>query len=474
MAIRPWFPLLFLPILVVLYSPSLMAVTSLETLIQDISHDSELLIAVDRNIESVEAEIRARDLLLTSQLTVEAANLDDNRDAVTFARRTKSRFLDVIYDQAFSTGTLMSATIGHDRGTFDNFGNRNTGDWEVRLTQSLWRDAFGHFTHLRHRGERAELINRKMALIYERQLVLVDLEALYWDMSTSMKEEQIRIKNIEASQTLKKWTQDRLKRTAAEKSDVLQAQALLSSRELDLVSTRNQIEFLRNRLRQVFIDQDKGNISPDLSSLEVERPVQTLISVPGSEELPQRLDAIVSNSLAVQAEMEARQIREQLKPQLDAYVSYGRNGIAPTFDDAWNRAGSGSHDATRVGVILRVPLNRGRVNDREKAANLAAEANTLRAKYALRNSKVGWEEVVRRVNTLREQVKEASRLAEFQLQKVAEERRRFRLGRSTVFQLTTFEADAADAEVRKYRFLGDLRKAESQARLFTTTSGAGS
>lgn len=472
MALRTWALFFLLPTYIVFYSSLSVAQTSLDTLIQDISHNSELLTAVERNLESVEAEIRARDLILTSQLTVEAANLNDNRDAVTFARRTKSRFLDIIYDQEFNSGTLLSATVGHDRGTFDNFGNRNTGDWEVRLTQSLWRNSFGHFTSLRHRSERAELFNRKMALIYERQLVLVDLEALYWDLTTAMKEEQIRIKNIEASQTLKKWTDERLKRTAAERSDVLQAQALLSSRELDLVTTRNQIEFLRNRLRQIFIDQEKGNIIPDVRSLEVERPVQTLISVPGTVELPQRLDAVVSNSLAEQAELEARQIREQLKPQFDAYIGYGRNGIATTFDDAWTRANSGNHSATRVGVLLRIPLNRSRVSDREKAAQLAAEANKLRAQYALRNSKVGWAEVVRRVNTLKEQVKEASRLSEFQLAKVAEERRRFRLGRSTVFQLTTFEADAADAEVRKYRFLGDLRKAESQARLFTT-SGAG-
>lgn len=473
MAIRPWCSFFLLPSFIALFSTVSMAQVSLDTLIQDISHNSELLMAVEKNIESVEAEIRARDLLLTSQLSVEAANVNDNRDAVAFARLTKSRFLDVIYDQAFTTGTLLSATVGHNRGTFDNFGNRNTGDWEVRLTQSLWRDAFGHFTHLRHRSERAELFNRKMALVYERQLVLVDLEALYWDLATATKEEQIRIKNIEASQSLKKWTEERMRRTAAERSDVLQAQALLSSRELDLVTTRNQIEFLRNRFRQVFIDQEKANVAPDLKSLEMERPVQSLISVPGTIELPIRMDAVVSNSLAEQAELETRQIREQLKPQFDAYVGYGRNGISTTFDDAWTRANSGDYSATRFGVILRVPLNRGRISDREKAAQFAADANKLRAQYALRNSRVGWEEVVRRVNTLKSQVAEASRLSEFQLAKLAEERRRFRLGRSTVFQLTTFEADAADAEVRKYRFLGDLRKAEAQARLFTT-SGTGS
>ncbi|MCC6137327.1 MAG: TolC family protein [Bdellovibrionaceae bacterium] len=444
-----------------------MASVRLEDLVNDVTSESELLQSLDKNIESLDAEIRARDLLLTSELTIEAANLKDNRDAVTFARRTRSRFLDIIYDQAFSTGTLMSLTAGHDRGTFDNFGNRNTGDWEVRLTQSLWRDAFGQFTSYRRQGDRAELQNRKAGLIYQKQLVLIDLEALYWDLAFAVKEEEIRLKNIDASKNLKNWTAGRVERSAAEKSDVLQAKALLSGRELDLITTRNQIQSVRNRFRQLFVNADKANLVPDISALEKERPVMTLVAEQGTLEEPKRLDAIVSEKLVVQAEMEAKKVRERLKPQLDAYVSYGQNGIATTFDDAWTRAGDSNHSATRVGVLFKIPLNRKLTNERERSLQLTAEANKLKAQYMNRNSKVGWAELVRQVNTLKEQVAEATRLADFQIQKVQEERRRFRLGRSTVFQLVTFEADAAEAEVRKYRFLADLRKAESQARLFT-------
>lgn len=459
--------LLLLPLFVLFPSFELMASVRLEELVQEVTTESELLQSIDKNIESLQAEIRARDLALTSELTIEAANLNDNRDAVAFARRTKSRFIDIIYDQAFSTGTLMSVTGGHDRGTFDNFGNRNTGDWEVRLTQSLWRDAFGQFTSYRRKGDRAELENRKAALIYQKQLVLIDLEALYWDLAFAVKEEEIRLKNITASKNLANWTAGRLERSAAEKSDVLQAKALLSGRELDLITTRNQIQSVRNRFRQLFANTEKGNIVPDVTALEKERPVLALIAEQGTLEEPKRLDAIVSEKLVEQAEMEAKKIREQLKPQLDAYVSYGQNGIATTFDNAWSRAGDATHSATRVGVLFKIPLNRKLTSERERSAELTAEANKLKAQYMSRNSKVGWAELLRQVNTLKEQVLEASRLAEFQIQKVQEERRRFRLGRSTVFQLVTFEADAAEAEVRKYRFLTDLRKAESQARLFT-------
>lgn len=440
---------------------------SLENLIQDVTTGSELLTAVDKSIESLEAEIRARDLLIPSELTLQASDLNDNRAAVAFARRAKSRLLDVIYDQGFSTGTLLSVNLANDLSTFDNIGERDIGSWEVRLTQSFWRDAFGRFTSYRRKGDYAELAHRKAALIYERQLVIIDLEGLYWDLSLALKEEQIRLKNLQASQTLKKWTTDRLQRTAAEKSDVLQAQALLSSRELDLISARNQIESLRNRLRQLFRSPDKGDLIPDLQSLEKERTIESLLAGQGALPEPQRIDSIVSAKLVEQAEYEAKKIREQLKPQFDAFISYSQNGISSSFDQSWSLAGDPSNSATRVGVLLKVPLNRKLTSQREKSATLAAEANKLRAEYMQRNSKVGWSELLRRITTLKQQYQEAQRLAQYQLEKVAEERRRFRLGRSTVFQLVSFEVEAADAEIRKYRFLSDLRKAESQARIFT-------
>ncbi len=430
---------------------------------------SESLKAVDISIQSLDSEIKARDLVLSGQFILQAENFNNDQDAVTFARRTRSRFVDLIYQKPFSTGTLLSLTSGHDRSRIDGFGIRNTADWEVRLTQSLWRDAFGRATRFRHQGEQSELLARKANLTLEKQQLIIQLESLYWDLSLALKEEQVRIDNLKISKNLKSWTIDRLAKTAAERSDVLQAQALLSSRELDLISVQNQIETIKNNLR-ILIPMDLTQLPlPVLDELEQLRPLENLMVAKGTLETPERLDTVASFHLAEQAAIQTQQVRESLKPDLNAYLSYGQNGISESFDEAWNRAGNDRYSGVRVGVQLTLPLDFTLIKEQEKAAALSAKAQDLRTSALTRNVQISWKDLNRRLEVLINQVKESNSLYQFQKSKVEEERRRYKIGRSTVFQLVTFEVEAAEAEIRRYRFLAELRKLEGQARLFTGT-----
>lgn len=430
---------------------------------------SENLKAVDQSLKSLESEIKSRDLVLSGQFILQAENFNNDQDAVTFARRARSRFVDLIYQKPFSTGTLLSMTTGHDRSRIDNIGIRNTADWEVRLTQSLWRDSFGRATRYRHQSEQSELLARKANLTLEKQQLIIQLESLYWDLSLALKEEQVRIENLKISKNLESWTKDRLKKTAAERSDVLQAQALLSSRELDLITVQNQIETLKNNLR-ILIPLDTNQLPlPKIGELEQNRQIENLLVAKGTLDTPERLDTVASVHLAEQIEIQTKQVRESLKPDLNAYLSYGQNGISETFDEAWNKAGNDRYSGVRFGVQLTMPLDFTLIKEQEKAAALNAKAQSLRTSALNRNIQISWQDLNRRLDVLKKQVKESNSLYQFQKSKVEEERRRYKIGRSTVFQLVTFEVEAAEAEIRKYRFLTELRKLESQARLFTGT-----
>lgn len=428
---------------------------------------SENLQAVDKNIKALNSEIKSRDLALSGQFILQAENFNNDQDAVTFARRSRSRFVDLIYEKPFSTGTRLNLTTGHDRSRIDNFGIRNTADWEIRLTQSLWRDAFGRSTTYRHESEQRELLSRKSNLIFEKQSLLIEFESVYWDLALALKEEQLRTENLKFSKKLKSWTLNRLQKTAAERSDVLQSDALLSSRELDLISVQNQIETLKNRIRQIIPLEMNQVPLPNLDELSEERALEPLMAQNGSLQTPQRLDTLASTYLAEQTEFQQKQILENLKPNLNAYLSYGQNGISESFDESWNRAGNDRYSGVRFGIQLQVPLDRSLIYEQQKAQVLITQAQQLQTKALTRNIKLSWEDLLRRIEVLKHQVQESSRLSQFQKSKVEEERHRYQIGRSTVFQLVSFEVEAAEAEIRKYRFLGELRKLESQARLFT-------
>lgn len=440
---------------------------AVEKFLEVAQKQSEIFLSIDKRLESLNYEIEGRDFVLSSVLSLNAENFNNDQEALTFARRSRSRLANLTFTQPFSTGTLLTATAGHERAIIDGRGLFQFAVWETRLTQSLWRDSFGHATSLRHRGEQQELQSRRAALIYEKQLLLIDLEAMYWDYVTLKQEEQIRSTNLQTSRDLLKWMQGRVNKLAAEKADLLQIQALVSGQQLDLITAQNQLASLVTRLQSALPQIKLEEFQVPTETLIQERPLRSLIS--GTKDgPPQRWDMLSSRALAQQAELEAKKIREQLKPLFDVYVGYGQNGISDTFYNSWSHAGNERYSGTRVGVNFSVPLHRGLANKQFKSAQLQAEARRLEAQNQTRTSEFGWTDLERRQKVLQAQTQEASRLSEFQNQKVIEERRRYKIGRSTLFQLVSFEIEAAEASARRLTFLSELHKVESQARLFTT------
>jgi outer membrane protein TolC len=453
----------------VLWPLSLFA--TVEKFLEVAQKQSEIFLSLDKRLEALNYEIEGRDFVLSSVLSLNAENFNNDQEALTFARRSRSRLANLTFTQPFSTGTLFTATAGHERAIIDGRGLFQFAVWETTLTQSLWRDSFGHATSLRHRGEQQELQSRRAALIYEKQLLLIDLEAMYWDYVTLKQEEQIRATNLQTSQDLLKWMQGRVKKLAAEKADLLQIQALVSGQQLDLISVQNQLASLVTRLQSALPTVKLEEFQVSTEALSQQRPLRTLITGTGAtagEGPPRRWDMLSSRALALQAELEAKRIREQLKPLFDVYVGYGQNGISDTFYTSWSHAGNDRFSGTRVGVNFSVPLHRGLANKQFKSAQLQAEARRLEAQNQTRTSEFGWTDLERRQKVLQAQTQEANRLSEFQNQKVIEERRRYKIGRSTLFQLVSFEIEAAEASARRLTFLSELHKVESQARLFTT------
>lgn len=445
---------------------------SLEHLLEIAKKDSEIVRAADSTIESIRAEISGRDILLSPRLDAELASGHDNRDTTVSSQRVPSRLLEVSLTKLFSTGTTLSLSAGHT-DTRVNSVDRSIGSWELKLSQSLWRDAFGRSTRLRHEAEKAELRSRTFSTLLQKQNYLLELEQLYWDLVLALKEEQTRLSNLEKSKRVESWTRDRVRRRVALESDLLQAQALVSTRQLELKEVRNRLAIIQNKFQQLIPDQNPENWSIDLKELEKARNVESLLAESTGEEKPVQLAALAASYLSQQVRSEAARVEDTYRPKLDAYVSYGQNGADENFSGSWNRALDPQYSATRVGLLFSLELDSSLRGDQRRAAELRAQARELEARAQMRASSFSWDDLVRQVNSLKAQVSEAARLSEIQERKVEAERSNYRLGRTTIFQLITFEIDAANAELGLVRKLAELRKAESSARIFTRQQAGG-
>src|ERR1044072_1726585 len=72
--------------------------------------DSDLIKASEKSIQSLEAEIKSRDLVLTSTLTSDLSMYNDHRETIsaTNTNRNTSGLLDLSLTKPFSTGTKFT------------------------------------------------------------------------------------------------------------------------------------------------------------------------------------------------------------------------------------------------------------------------------------------------------------------------------------------------------------------------------
>ena len=445
----------------ILIAPSLvLAQPNLDRILNQAATNSSTLKALEASLESLENEIKARDIELSSRLGAEVATYKDEREVVGSApREGQSSVFGLSLVKPFSTGTELSVAVDHNLlGKDSTLPERNTAQWQVELSQSLWKNSFGESTRLRKKAESFELTSRKASLEFERQNFLISVEGAYWDLVLAEKVLAIRKDNVKRSQNLESWISRRVKQFAAERTDLLQVQALLAQRKLDLAIVENDLISKQKRLEQLVPGAEYQ--STDLESLNYKvSPTDKKI----------RLDALAVEQKAQQNQFESQRIDDGLKPELSVFASYTSNGIDEKFDPSWDQAIGENHAEQRVGLRLSVLLDGDSKSQQRKAASLAAESAKYRSQASMRESETAWSELSRNLVQIQEQIKIAKTLFDIQSQKLKVEQQRFQQGRTTTLQMTTFEIDSAESELRLFQLLSQQQKLASQLRLFVSS-----
>lgn len=442
-------------------------VSILENIVSQATQKSDTLKSLETSLESLENEIKARDLELSSRIDAELSTFKDKREVVgQTAREGRSSLFGLTLVKPFSTGTELSVSSDHLKlGKDDTFAERNTAQWQVQLSQSLWQNSFGHNTRLRRKAESYELSSRKALLEFQRQNFLISVESAFWDLVLAEKELAIRKDNVKRSQTLESWTARRVRQFAAEKTDLLQVQALLAQRKLDLAIVENDLMNKQKRLEQLVPGLDYKAVDFEAAKLEpISAAVKEQIKAKKT-----RLDVYAVQQQAQQNSYESLQLEDSLRPDLSVFASYTSNGIAEKFDPSWDRAIDENHAEQKVGLTFSMLLDSDVKSQQRKAASLSAESAKYRSQALVRESETAWAELGRNLELIEAQIKIAKNLFDIQMQKLRAEQQRFQQGRTTTLQMTTFEIDAAESELRLYRLISQQQKFVSQLRLFAAT-----
>lgn len=424
----------------------------LEAYLAEVKAQNRSLNAYLRTRESSRMQLRENDLTLSPEIYSTAQAGSDGKLAAlggsAYDRAdTQNYKLGVTQNTRYGTSLNLSYAIDYVNYV-DMAGAAPYYDATpvLEITQQLWRNRFG-------RGTRASLNATEakwQAAAYSAEAgmtnILLDAEIAYWDLVISREIVKVQEKNLAQAEIIHAYVSDMAKKNLYEKADVIQAEASLESSRLDLKSAKDDeraavrsFNALRNAAADVPAEGLEGI---DAAALE-------LVNVPNTHG-----SKAATRAAGFQAKYTAHQVETSIdgkEPSLAVYGSYALNGRDDTWADSLSDSYAAGRPTTVVGLTFSVPFNQNAVADIKSGLKKESEAADLKYQQAITEQDQEWADLTEKLTDARERLKMNKVIVRIQGEKLANERTRLRQGRTTTYQVLSFEKDHLQAELSYLR-----------------------
>jgi outer membrane protein TolC len=151
-----------------------------------------------------------------------------------------------------------------------------------------------------------------------------------------------------------------------------------------------------------------------------------------------RLDTLAQKDLNTSQEAQYRSMKEKNKPSLDLVAQGYTQGRSATYTAAQDNTFK-KQDYLYVGVNFTLPLDQFKASDARSGFASLEKSQKLAEQARLRDEKLTWDQTVDQAAAVTQQVSLLRELEVFQKKTADAERDRLNRGRSTTFQVLTYE-----------------------------------
>ena len=405
----------------------------------------------------------------TAGATGTAAGTPPQTDPLQFTE------LNVAYQQGFSTGAQLEATVNNDsrviyasQSEYDPLHSPSTS---VTLTQPLLRGR-GRDVNLRYL--RIAQTNRKISrLVFAQQVLdtVYGVSRLYFDLASLGENVRVKEEALRAATQLRDDDRSQVELGTLAPVELTRAEALASSSEFDLIQAqglyRQQEVILKTQLLRtaspVFRAQF-DEIVPVDRIVVPEHPAPTNIDALLSEGLANRPD-LSQAALQVEAgKISAHASRNAALPQLNVYANVETRGSSEQAFDTLGSPGTGLPTLPQnlaTGGLRTSTIYQGGVQLTLPLRNRVASADAARDEVQLRQVEARTEKLAAQVreeievaaialDTAQAAFSAATRSRDYQQQLLDAERDKLSVGQSTdllVLQNEAYVAQARSTEI---------------------------
>lgn len=331
------------------------------------------------------------------------------------------------------------------------------GTPQLEFSQSLLRNGFGSETRAQKEMSEAAATAAQYSESFKVRGLRAEAEGAYIKLAAARELKKISEESRKFAQEILDWNTRRIRLNLGEASDLLQAQANMEARNLQLqsaidVERTSARDF--NRIRNI----DGDGVAENLALPPVNG------DIPGRAQFRDDVRAAMEGTRVASAQ--ATLGKERNRANLELFGSYAHNSRESQSGKALSESMKTTTPTSLIGLRFETPILFGAQCDSAKGySKEAVAADTLKDQKVF-NQEIQWKELVLRLAEARKRYEISVKLADIQKRKASAERDRLKRGRTTTYQTLLFDTDLSQAEANKIQSQSEILQIIAQMKTF--------
>lgn len=448
--------------------PSSLFAMNLQQYLDQVKNKNDLFKAHVIQLEASENKIDSAGIDLSPVLSLGYNNVHDKSLPSQMGNDREINQYTVGLAKKFITGT--SVKLSGELYDYENPGamipgydKYATGAVGISLSQSLWKDSFGYGTRKKIARETSAAELEKKVSELQKRAFLIQMEADYWDYAVAVEDVKLKKSNLERAEKLLKWTINRVSNGINDRSDLMNFKALAAGRKVQLLTAEDDLKIAETKMRQnLNLNETDPLPTIQFSANDFKNSAHKI--KPNST--ARSLEAEIARLEAETKKNVSEEVTDSLRPDLSLVGSYSTTSYEREKNDALSKSTDSDYPKSALGVQFSWVIENSSKSGLRNSALKEAMASKLKFERKNKDSQISWSELVRKYNTLEQNVKTLEEVAEYQRERVKSEQDKFLKGRTVTLSVVTAESDAAESEVTLLKAKAGLKKLESSSQLY--------
>lgn len=292
------------------------------------------------------------------------------------------------------------------------------------------------------------------------------VENAYYNLLYTKEILKVKEKELQSAQEFEREIKEKINVGILPKSDILPAQVKTAQSEADLISAKADFQKAMNNLLILIYPEGK-NENVDIGNLQEISSREISFEKERDYAFLNRPDYQILKKNLEKQDINLKLIKNQKLPNLDLISNFGLQGLKENIGDSLKDIGNADFYNYQVGIQLKYPLGNRESIKKYEIEKIKKEQLLLSLKNMEIKINKEIQDAIRDIETASEKLKAKKKSVELSLQNLQQEKEKFRVGLSTIFNVLQYEDAYNNARASNLKAMIDYNIAVSNLNKIT-------